>query len=169
MIVVAIIALLAAIAIPNVLRGRTSANESAAIGNIRALVSSLEMYRATTQCYPALANYRTDMYPAAPVPAFGPPSFNLALGVAAPGPIVQGYSYAYAAGPVGCVDAAAGPPVVPCSCTGWSLDVRPQVPNQTGTRAFFANQNGTISHVTGGGPATQTCPTIDQAPGAAGC
>ena len=42
MIVVAIIALLAAIAIPNVLRGRTTANESAAIGNMRAIISSLD-------------------------------------------------------------------------------------------------------------------------------
>ena len=39
MIVVAIIALLAAIAIPNVLRGRTSANETSAIGNTRAMIS----------------------------------------------------------------------------------------------------------------------------------
>ena len=52
MIVVAIIALLAAIAIPNVLRGRTTANESAAIGNLRALISSLEMARSVNQVYP---------------------------------------------------------------------------------------------------------------------
>jgi len=52
MIVVAIIALLAAVAIPNVLRGRTSANESAAISNLRALVSSLEMYRSVNNVYP---------------------------------------------------------------------------------------------------------------------
>ena len=83
MIVVAIIALLAAIAIPNVLRGRTSANEAAAVGNLRALVSSLEMYRSVNSAYPDVFN--TDMYgtdclvATAPAPDFGPPSFCLDL------------------------------------------------------------------------------------------
>ena len=82
MIVVAIIALLAAVAIPNVLRGRTTANESAAIGNIRALISSLEMYRSVNQAYPSVnagafqdQMYGTDCAGSAPTPDFGPPSF----------------------------------------------------------------------------------------------
>jgi len=45
MIVVGIIALLAAIAIPNLLRARLSANESSAIATVKALAASQEIYR----------------------------------------------------------------------------------------------------------------------------
>jgi len=53
MIVVAIIALIAAIAISNVLRGRTTSNEAAAVGNMRALVSSLHMFHSVNAQFPA--------------------------------------------------------------------------------------------------------------------
>ncbi len=54
MIVVAIIGLLAAIAIPNILRARLNANEGAAIGSIRTVATAAESYRAvqTTPQYP---------------------------------------------------------------------------------------------------------------------
>jgi len=48
MIVVAIIALLAAIAIPNLLNARRTANEAAAKANIRSLATELETYAAGT-------------------------------------------------------------------------------------------------------------------------
>ena len=95
MIVVAIIALLAAIAIPNVLRGRTTANETASIGNMRALVSSLEMFRSSQAAYPTVAQtWITAMFPGGGLPAFAPPSFQLALETAGGG-LVQGYDYRY--------------------------------------------------------------------------
>ena len=55
MIVVAIIALLAAIAIPNLLGARRTANEAAAKANIRTLATELETYSAGTGngAYPA--------------------------------------------------------------------------------------------------------------------
>lgn len=55
MIVVAIIALLASIAIPSLVRSRLNANESATISALRTLSSSAESYRAaqTTPAYPA--------------------------------------------------------------------------------------------------------------------
>ncbi len=55
MIVVAIIALLAAIAIPNLLRARLTANESSAIATLRTLSSCAENFRAaqTSPTYPA--------------------------------------------------------------------------------------------------------------------
>lgn len=46
MIVVAIIAIIAAIAIPNLLRSRMQSNESAAIGNLRTIVGSETAYHA---------------------------------------------------------------------------------------------------------------------------
>lgn len=142
MIVVAIIALLAAIAIPNVLRGRTTANESAAIGNLRALVSSLEMARSVNQVYPLdlaantflLVMYGADCAAATvPAPDFGPPSFCLPLTGAGVGVgLVQGYNYVYAAG------ATAG--------QTYTLIATPATVGTTGTRSFLATQTGLIQH-----------------------
>ncbi|HDN86584.1 MAG TPA: type II secretion system protein, partial [Candidatus Omnitrophica bacterium] len=55
MIVVAIIALLAAIAIPNLLRARITANESAAQANLRTISTALENYAAANN-----GSYATD-------------------------------------------------------------------------------------------------------------
>ena len=154
MIVVAIIALLAAIAIPNVLRGRTTANESAAIGNMRAVLSSLEMFRSVNNVYPNnVANqFRTSLYGAdcvaatAPVPDFGPPSFCIADGAT-----VQGYNWTY-------TGVAAG--------TTYTMLAVPQTLNTTGTRSFVANETGLVRHCTGTGIAANMldatpAPTID--------
>lgn len=149
MIVVAIIALLAAIAIPNVLRGRTTANESAAIGNIRALVSSLEMYRSVNNAYPTGANWVANMY-TTPTPDFGPPSFNHVMdGTAAS--LSQGYLYTYTS--------AAG--------TVYTIVGLPQTLGNTGTRSFFVDESGLIRHCTGGTGVTVASNTIDAAPNAA--
>jgi prepilin-type N-terminal cleavage/methylation domain len=55
MIVVAIIALLAAIAIPNLLRARLNANEAAAQSTLKSISTAIESFRAgqTTPSYPA--------------------------------------------------------------------------------------------------------------------
>lgn len=65
MIVVAIIALLAAIAIPNLLRARHNANESAAIASLRTMVSAFESFRAaqTPPTYPAALTDLSDATP----------------------------------------------------------------------------------------------------------
>lgn len=145
MIVVAIIALLAAIAIPNVLRGRTSANESASIGNMRALVSSLEMYRSTNNVYPDTAGVAAPAWLAAmyganclaatqPAPDFGPPSFCLPLTGAGTGVgLVQGYNYIYSNG------------VGPAGAT-YAVIATPATVGTTGTRSFFVNQTGVVTH-----------------------
>ena len=157
MIVVAIIALLAAVAIPNVLRGRTTSNESAAVGNLRALVSSGEMYRSVNNVY--ATTWDTDMYGAdcaaatAPAPDFGPPSFCLDLDA---GAAVQGYTYTYA-------DGAA--PV-----QTYTIVAVPTTLGTTGTRSFYADQSGLIRHCIGTGTAAQlvTESTLDAAPTACG-
>jgi len=154
MIVVAIIALLAAIAIPNVLRGRTTANESASIGNLRALVSSLEMYRSVNGEYvesgPA---WDTRMFGAcpggagAPDPDFGPPSFCVGDLTAAP---VQGYNYTYTQPGTQQYDILAVPTNL----------------GRTGTRSFLADESGVIRHCVGTGTVVQlsNAPTVDAPP-----
>ena len=159
MIVVAIIALLAAIAIPNVLRGRTTANESAAIGNVRALISSLEMARSVNSAYPQPDGtaFRDAMYgidcvaATVPVPDFGPPSFCRVLDGSSPGAVVQGYKYTY---------------VAPAAGTTYTLNATPQTVNNTGTRSFRADETGLIRHCTTGVQDRQAVvgsPTIDAA------
>lgn len=153
MIVVAIIALLAAVAIPNVLRGRTTSNESAAVGNMRALVASLEMFRSVNNVYPD--EWEADMFGAdcdagtAPDPDFGPPSFCLDLDT---GGTVQGYDYVYA---------DAGDPV-----TTYTILATPDDLGTTGTRSFLADQTGLIRHCIGTGNAADMADdaTIDAAP-----
>jgi prepilin-type N-terminal cleavage/methylation domain-containing protein len=51
MIVVAIIAIIAAIAIPNLLRSRMQSNESAAVGNLRTIVGAQVAYHAANYTY----------------------------------------------------------------------------------------------------------------------
>lgn len=51
MIVVAIIAIIAAIAIPNLLRSRMQSNESSAIGNLRTIVGAEVAYHAANSSY----------------------------------------------------------------------------------------------------------------------
>jgi len=158
MIVVAIIALLAAIAIPNVLRGRTTANESAAIGNLRALVSSLEMARSVNNAYPPLETWQATMYGAnctagtAPDPDFGPPSFCLATLNGGAADVVQGYIYDYTG--------AAAPSQT------YTLLAVPQTLGTTGTRSFYADQTGLVRHCTGTATLAQAADesTIDAAP-----
>ncbi len=155
MIVVAIIALLAAIAIPNVLRGRTSANEAAAVGNLRALVSSLEMFRSVNSTYPAVwATGPSAMYPAGQ-PAFGPGSFNLTLPAT-----VQSYTYAFTALPAACAGTQAAP------CDNYTITANPQTANVSGTRAFFADSSGSVRHCTSPGTATVTSSSVDTVPAA---
>lgn len=156
MIVVAIIALLAAVAIPNVLRGRTTSNESAAVGNMRALVASLEMFRSVNNTYPALATWQAGMYGAdcaaatAPAPDFGPPSFCLGMAAST----VQGYNYTYTG--------AAAP------AQTYTVLAVPTTLNTTGTRSFLATEAGLIRHCTGTGTEAgmAAAATIDAAPAA---
>ncbi|GAG52862.1 unnamed protein product, partial [marine sediment metagenome] len=56
MIVVAIIALLAAIAIPNLLRARMNANEAAAQSTLKSYATSCESYAAATSLYPTVGD-----------------------------------------------------------------------------------------------------------------
>ncbi len=62
LIVVAIIAILAAIAVPNFLEAQVRAKISRAVSDMRALQTSLETYRIDTNDYPYVTNYYPDPY-----------------------------------------------------------------------------------------------------------
>lgn len=122
MIVVAIIALLAAIAIPNLLRARHNADESAAISAMRTISTAAESFRAaqTPPAYPANLAALTNSTP---------PYIDSALaGAIAPGTAKQGYYYNYTVN---------GTQQYTCTAT-------PQVSGTTGTRIFFVDETGVI-------------------------
>lgn len=116
MIVVAIIVLLAAIAIPNLLRARLSANEATTIAAMRTLSTAYEGYRAA-QSPPA--------YPAAltSLNASNPPYIDNVLA----GGNKSGYTFTPTGG--GNI---------------YGVGAVPQTPNVTGVRSFFVDQSGVV-------------------------
>ena len=94
MIVVAIIGLLAAIAIPGLLRSRHNANESAAIGSSRTISTSCESYRAA-QIAPAYPVTLGLLSAASPPYIDGVLSGEDASDATAMGGTKQGYTFLY--------------------------------------------------------------------------
>ena len=133
MIVVAIIALIAAVAIPNMLRARHNADETAAIASCRTLVSSFESWRAnqTPLSYPADLGVLS---------AANPPYIDTVLSSGTK----QGYSFTYAFG----------------SANTYTLNADPVTSGVTGTRGFFVDQTGVI-RVSASGAADGTSPPLD--------
>jgi len=125
MIVVAIIALLAAIAIPNLLRARLGANETAAIGALKTISTAMENWRS---------RHNGD-YVGATLAALGsatPPYIDQVLGAADPSS-KNGYQFVIT------LDAAVGGKVIGYNCTATPLAYQ-----QTGERSFIVDESGVI-------------------------
>jgi prepilin-type N-terminal cleavage/methylation domain-containing protein len=127
LIVVAIILIIAAIAIPNLLRSRMAANEASAVGSLRTINTACVTYSSTYGVgFPSnLSNLGTSGTASST-------SADLIDNVLAGG-AKSGYTFTYAAG-----TAAAG--VVPT----YTLHGDPITPGQTGQRYFFTDQSGVI-------------------------
>ena len=130
MIVVAIIGLLAAIAIPNLLRARMNANEGAMKSDLRTFSSANESFRAA-QNPPAYAASIAALVAPAAGPAYIDASWNT--------PPKHGFNLAYAGG-------GAGNP------NTYSMLSTPQVVNQTAVNTYCVDQTGVVvGSVNGGG------------------
>lgn len=117
MIVVAIIVLLAAIAIPNLLRARLNANEATAVAALHTISTAAQSYRGANPVYPtALASMAS--------PNQTPPYIDAVLGAGAK----QGYSFALAG-----------------TTNAFTATARPLTPGTTGVRGFFVDQSGVIT------------------------
>ena len=129
LIVVAIILIIAAIAIPNLLRSKMAANEASAVGSLRTINTACVTYSTTYSTgYPAaLAN----LGPAAAASAAAADLVGSLLGVA---PFAKsGYSFVYvAAAPVAGV------------ISTYTINANPLNPGVTGQRGFFTDQSGVI-------------------------
>jgi type IV pilus assembly protein PilA len=142
LIVVAIIGIIAAIAIPGLLRARMAGNEASGIGSLRAINSGQAAF--SSSC--AQGNY-ADTLPhlfLAPVGGTGFISPDLGTGATV---LKSGYTVELAKGTGGAVAAL----IVPCNdaAGAWSVSTYyataiPATLNGTGTRAFATDTRGTI-------------------------
>ena len=138
LIVVAIILIIAAIAIPNLLRSKMAANEASAVGSMRSLNTACVTYSTTYGSYPTALS---QLGPAATATST---TADLIDSVLASG-TKSGYTFVLAAG------ATAG--------TTYTITAVPVTLGTTGQRAFFTNQSGVIrANTTGSSPAVTDPP-----------
>ena len=124
MIVVAIIAIIAAIAIPNLLRSRIQSNESAAIGNLRTLTGAQTGYSAANGSYATgFAQLLTGQ----------DTGVSFLLGAWAPTTAKSGYLF-------DCVGDAPVGNTIAC----YDTTALPTSPGRTGIRLFWSNCSGVI-------------------------
>ena len=151
LIVVAIILIIAAIAIPNLLRSKMAANEAAAVASLRTLNTSAILYSTTFSTLPPdLASMGPDGGTGSTPTSTGADLIDSVMsgGVAGAKPAAgikvankSGYTITYV---------PAGTPV-----TTYTLTAVPQSYNGTGFRSFFTDQTGVIrADSSGSGAAT---------------
>jgi type IV pilus assembly protein PilA len=135
LIVVAIIGIIAAIAVPGLLRARISGNEASAIGSLRAIVSAQADYNGLMRGY---ADDLSDLFPVG-CPVVATPFISADLNL--DGLIKSGYTFdmtpgtALAAGNDLCGNAMAG---------GFYATAVPQTVKVTGNRGFATDANMAI-------------------------
>jgi len=147
LIVVAIILIIAAIAIPNLLRAKISANESSAVGSVRNIVTAETSYSSSYPQYgfaatldllgPGAGNLSCPA--AGPAPAVGACLLDSALGGSATS-LKSGYDFQAQGDNPGPPDPITG--IAPL--TGFTASSSPATYNQTGVRAFCAGDDGVL-------------------------
>jgi type IV pilus assembly protein PilA len=122
LIVVAIILIIAAIAIPNLLRSKMAANEASAVGSLRTINTASVAFSTTYGNYPhALGDLATGS-------SVSSTSADLIDTVLASG-VKSGYTFAYT---------SASP------WQSYTITAQPSTPGVTGQRYFFTDQSGVI-------------------------
>jgi len=128
LIVVAIILIIAAIAIPNLLRSRIAANESSAVGSMRSVNTAQVTYAST---YPQVG-FADDLKKLGPYTGTNPDSTAAGL-----------------------LDAVLGCPSQPCNKSGYKFNIsiggpvydshgNPITTGQSGQRSFYSDASGVI-------------------------
>ena len=150
LIVVAIIGIIAAIAVPGLLRARMSGNEASAIGSLRAVNSAQSTFAASC----GSGFYAPTLLRLGTPPTVGGGDGFIGTDLSADPSVKSSYTVAVAAGP-----AAAG---APASCNGAAagtvvstLFVSAAPTPGGGVRFFGTNQGGTIYQSTSAVPVTQ--------------
>ena len=126
LIVVAIILIIAAIAIPNLLRARISANEASAVSSLRTMNTACITYNSTYGAYPAST---LDLGPSNGAVPTSTSADLLDQVLGATQPQKSGYNFYYVAG---------------SGDASYTINAAPVTVNQTGVRFFFTDQSGVI-------------------------
>ena len=155
LIVVAIILIIAAIAIPNLLRARMAANEASAVGSIRMINTSAVIYSSTWGVqYPGTLAAMAGTLGGTPV-CTAALLIDPVLAAATTAALAKsGYFFAYLGATA--TPAAGG-------CTGelsYTITGVPAVVGQTGQRGFFSDQSGVIRFNTTGAAPTLASPPL---------
>ncbi len=142
LIVVAIILIIAAIAIPNLIRARMSANEASSVGSVRSINTAEISYNAA---YPSVGFGTSLATLGSPAGACAPTTANgcfidsvLTLGTK------SGYLFTLAA--------TGGPPQ-----TSYQVAANPVTPNQTGVRSFCSYEDAVVRYSTSSGLTDTSC------------
>jgi type IV pilus assembly protein PilA len=158
LIVVAIIGIIAAIAIPGLMRARMSGNEASGIGSARAVNSGEATYSASA----AGGGYAVDLTTLGDPCPGGTESFLSNDLTQQNGVLKSGFTVTLA---------TAGGAAGPDDCNGVATELAyyvtsiPAQPGTTGSRAFASTQNGTIwENTQGGGAAPPTLAEMQAAP-----
>jgi len=158
---VAFIGMVAAIAIPSLLRARLSANESAAIGALRTVISAQAAYGSANGGYGDELECLVE--PAMCIPGYpaAGPSFLEESFVAEQR---SGYRFRFIPGPPAPAEIVQQGQVSETSMDGWALVAAPIKPGQTGVRGFCADSYGAICFTSDGSVPDATageCPVDD--------
>ncbi len=136
LIVVTIILIIAAIAIPNLMKSKIQANEAAAVEALKALDSSVIMYSNT---YGGFPHSLADMGPSSGSTNATSAAADLIDVVLASG-TKSGYKFTYT---VGSTESAG-------NVQTYSVTATPVTLGATGQRSFYTDQSGTIRATTSG-------------------
>jgi prepilin-type N-terminal cleavage/methylation domain-containing protein len=142
LIVVAIILIIAAIAIPNLLRARIAANEASAVSSMRTMNTACITYNTSYGAYP------TSLTNLAPIPSGTTPSSTSAdlLDATLTSSPFQKSGYTFTFGDTG----GAG--------TVYTINGDPITLNTTGVRQFYTDQTGVIHYAIGASAAATDSP-----------
>lgn len=162
LIVVAIIGVIAAIAVPGLMRARVAGNESSAVGSLRAINSAEASYASSC----GQGSYAGTLADLGKPPQVGSEGF-ISTDLTSDPARKSGYTITMTAG------AAALGGIVGCNAPAslsqtYFVAASPQVAGSTGSRCFGTNQGGTIYQSTADPPApvavTQVGPPAVAAP-----
>ena len=141
LIVVAIILIIAAIAIPNLLRSRMAANEASAVGSLRTINTACVTYSTTYQS----VGYPSTLAQLGPTSSADSSSADLIDSVLSAG-TKSGYGFSFAG-------VGGNTPN-----TGYSVVANPTSPGTSGQRGFYTDQSGVIRAVSSGTASSTSSP-----------
>ena len=133
LIVVAIILIIAAIAIPNLLRARIAANEASAVSSLRTMNTACITYNSTYGTFPSAQSKLGPMTGTVPNSTTAD-LLDAVLAPASGASSKSGYNIVYTAGSA---DAAG-------NFDTYTTTAQPVTLNQTGVREFFSDQSAVI-------------------------